>query len=205
MLLALLLACAAPDAAAGTSSGTTVAPPVAAGQAVAVFASGCFWCSESDFEKAPGVISVQSGYAGGPEANPTYEQVGSGRTGHAEAVRVVYDPARTSYPALLAWYWRHVDPFDGGGQFCDRGKQYRPAIFPQDATQRKDAEASKVAIEQVLRRPVAVTIEAGGPFYVAEAYHQDFYKTNPARYTSYRSGCGRDARVKAVWAGVSGQ
>jgi peptide-methionine (S)-S-oxide reductase len=202
MILALLLACGTIEATAGT--GTQPSAPVAAGQAEAVFASGCFWCSESDFEKAPGVVSVQSGYTGGAEPNPTYEQVGGGRTGHAEAVRVVYDPAKTSYPQLLAWYWRHVDPFDGGGQFCDRGKQYRPAIFPVSAEQRKDAEASKAAVEKLLGKRVAVTIESGGPFYVAEGYHQDFYKTNPARYQSYRAGCGRDARVQAVWSGVKG-
>jgi peptide-methionine (S)-S-oxide reductase len=202
-MLALFLACSTPDATAGTT-GTVASAPVAAGQAEAVFASGCFWCSESDFEKFPGVVSVESGYIGGSESNPTYEQVGGGRTGHAEAVRVVYDPARVSYAQLLTWYWRHVDPFDAGGQFCDRGRQYRPAIFPRNAEQRKEAEASRAAAEKVLGRPVAVTIESAVTFWVAEAYHQDFYRTNPGRYGSYRAGCGRDARVAEVWGGVRG-
>ena len=177
-MLALFLACSTPDATAGTT-GTVASAPVAAGQAEAVFASGCFWCSESDFEKFPGVVSVESGYIGGSESNPTYEQVGGGRTGH-------------------------VDPFDAGGQFCDRGRQYRPAIFPRSAEQRKAAEASRAAAEKVLGRPVSVTIESAVTFWVAEAYHQDFYRTNPGRYGSYRAGCGRDARVAEVWSGVRG-
>lgn len=178
------------------------APPLAPGQAEAIFASGCFWCAESDFEKLSGVVDAVSGYAGGPEKNPTYAMVGRGSTGHTEAIRVIYDPSKVSYGMLLDWYWHHVDPFDAGGQFCDRGSQYRPAILPVDDAQRAEAEASLKKVEATLGRPVAVKLETPGTFWVAEAYHQDFYKTNPDHYQRYRLGCGRDARVAAVWAGV---
>jgi methionine-S-sulfoxide reductase len=175
------------------------AAPIAAGQAEAEFAMGCFWCGESDMEKVPGVITVESGYAGGKSEHPTYHQVGSGGTGHAEAVRVVYDPSKVTYEKLLDWFWHHVDPTDGGGQFCDRGSQYRPAIFPVDDAQRKAAEASKAAVATELGKPIAVGIETPGTFWVAEGYHQDFYKTNPTHYQQYRAGCGRDRRVQEVW------
>jgi peptide-methionine (S)-S-oxide reductase len=175
------------------------APAVPAGQAEAIFAAGCFWCSESDFEKVPGVVSVVSGYAGGREEHPTYYAVGTGATGHTEAIRVLYDPQKVSYEKLLDWYWHHVDPTDGGGQFCDRGSQYRPAILPVDDAQRAAAQASLASVEQQLGKKVAVKLETPGTFWVAEAYHQDFYKTNPAHYQRYRTGCGRDARIAEIW------
>jgi peptide-methionine (S)-S-oxide reductase len=179
------------------------AEPVKKGQAEAIFAAGCFWCSEKDFEKLEGVIEVESGYAGGSTKNPTYYQVGSGATGHTEAIRVIYDPDKITYEDLLTWYWHHVDPFDGSGQFCDRGSQYRPAILPLDDAQRKAAAESKARIQQLLGKEVAVDLEAPGTFWVAEGYHQDFYKKKPAHYSRYRTGCGRDARVRAIWKGVT--
>lgn len=172
------------------------------GQAEAIFASGCFWCSESDFEKVDGVIDAVSGYAAGQMENPTYNKVGTGVTGHTEALRVIYDPKKVSYDELLHYFWRHVDPFDGDGQFCDRGSQYRPAILPVSAEQRTAAAASTKKIEALLGKPVAVKIEDPGTFYVAEEYHQDFYKKNPAHYGRYRLGCRRDARVRAIWKDV---
>ena len=167
----------------------------------AIFASGCFWCSESDFEKLPGVMSAVSGYTGGTLKNPKYEQVGSGDTGHTEAVEVKFDPAKVSYQALVDYYWHHTDVVDGGGQFCDRGSQYRPAIFVRGAEQKKIAEDSKAALDKsgVLPAPVAVEITDATQFYPAEDYHQDYYKTHSIKYNFYRQGCGRDARIKALW------
>ena len=178
------------------------AEPVKKGQAEAIFASGCFWCSESDFEKLDGVIDAVSGYAGGDKANPTYGQVGTGVTGHTEALRVIYDPKKVTYDELLHYYWRHVDPFDASGQFCDRGSQYRPAVMPVSAEQRKKAEASKAETAALLGKEIVVKIEDPGTFWVAEEYHQDFYKKNPAHYGRYRLGCGRDRRVREIWRGV---
>ncbi len=197
-LVLLLVSCAADAGGYGVAARTEAAAPAPAGKEVAIFASGCFWCSESDFEKAAGVLQVESGYIGGTVEHPRYEDVGAGRTGHTEAVRVVYDPGITSYTAMLDWYWTHVDPFDGKGQFCDRGSQYRPAIFPIDAAQRAAAESSKAAIGKRAPQPIAVTIEPTATFWVAESYHQDFYKTNPGRYSTYRAGCGRDRRIAEV-------
>jgi methionine-S-sulfoxide reductase len=173
----------------------------AAGQAAATFAGGCFWCTEADFEKLPGVIKAQSGYSGGDESNPTYEQVASGATGHIEAVRVIYDPKRITYPQLLEHFWRTVDPTDGGGQFCDRGAQYRTAIFVQSDTERAAALASKQQLEKSgqLKKPVATEILRLSAFYAAEDYHQDYYKKNPLRYNYYRTGCGRDRRLQEIW------
>jgi peptide-methionine (S)-S-oxide reductase len=179
--------------------GFFVATPALADKAEAVFAGGCFWCMETAFEGVPGVLSAVSGYAGGQKKDPTYEEVSAGTTGHAESVKVTFDPGKISYDKLLELFWHNVDPFSGGGQFCDRGSQYRPAIFYLDEAQKKAAEASKRAVEQTLKRPVAVELAAPGTFYPAEAYHQDFYKKNPARYYSYRAGCGRDRRLKEVW------
>jgi methionine-S-sulfoxide reductase len=169
--------------------------------AVATFAGGCFWCSESDFEHVPGVVDAVSGYTGGRVANPTYEQVSAGRTGHREAVRVTYDPRRVSYAQLLNVFWRSVDPVDSGGQFCDRGPQYTSAIFVANDEERRLAEASKRAIEQSgrLRRPIATAVLTAGPFYPAEPYHQAYYKKNPLRYRFYRSTCGRDRRLRQLW------
>lgn len=180
----------------------------AAGQAEATFAGGCFWCTEADFEKLPGVIAAQSGYSGGDARNPSYEQVSSGRTGHIEAVRVIYDPNKISYTQLLTHFWHSIDPTDGGGQFCDRGPQYRSAIFVKSEAERAAAQASRQDIEQSgqLKRPVATEILRLSAFYPAEDYHQDYYKNNPLRYNYYRRGCGRDRTLEKVWGkAASGQ
>jgi peptide methionine sulfoxide reductase msrA/msrB len=169
--------------------------------ATATFAGGCFWCMESDFRKVPGVISVVSGYTGGQEQNPTYEQVSAHRTGHLESVQVHYDPGKVTYEYLLDYFWRHIDPTDDGGQFCDRGEQYRSAIFYADEAQKLAAEKSKAELEKsgVLRKPVATAIRALTVFYPAEDYHQDYAEKNTLRYEYYRFSCGRDRTVKAVW------
>ena len=174
--------------------------PAKEGLARAIFASGCFWCTEADFDKVPGVVSTTSGYTGGHMANPDYKTVSSGRTGHAEAVEIVYDPAVVTYDALLDHYWQNVDPFTAHRQFCDVGTQYRPEIFVLDASQRAAAAASKARIQQ--RFPdmaVVVAIRDASAFYPAEEYHQDYYKKNSAQYRFYRYGCGRDARLRAIW------
>lgn len=176
------------------------AAPQKPGTAVATFASGCFWCTEADFDKVPGVISTTSGYTGGSVVNPTYKQVTTGTTGHAEALQVVYDPSKVTYEALLDHYWRNVDPFVADRQFCDRGNQYRPEIFVHDQAQRAAAEASKARIQQRFRdKPIVVAISNAGPFYKAEEYHQDYYKKNSAQYRFYRYGCRRDARLAEIW------
>jgi len=167
--------------------------------AAAVFAGGCFWCTESDFDHIQGVIQTLSGYSGGHVANPTYEQVSAGGTGHIEAVRVVYDPRRVSYAALVERFFRTIDPLDAGGQFCDRGDQYRSAIFVANAGERRIAEAAKARVERRLGRRVATQILPRGSFYRAEEYHQDYYRKNPVRYRFYRWNCGRDARLEQVW------
>lgn len=169
----------------------------------AVFAGGCFWCTESDFEKVDGVIEAVSGYTGGRMKNPTYKQVSSGGSGHIEAVKIVYDPQKVSYDQLLEIFWRHVDPTDAGGQFVDRGDQYRSAIFYATEEERQMAEASKKALAASGRfdRPVVTDILPLGQFYVAEDYHQDYYKKNPLRYQWYRSGSGRDRFLENTWAG----
>ena len=168
---------------------------------IAIFAAGCFWCVESDFDKVDGVLETTSGYTGGKTANPTYTQVGSGESGHAEALKVTYDPSKVTYQKLLDYYWHHVDLVDGGGQFCDRGSQYRPVIFTNSDEQQSLAEASKAALEKSgrFKQPIAVQIVAAGPFTPAEDYHQDYYRKNPIRYKFYRSGCGRDARLEQLW------
>ncbi|MEK8024084.1 MAG: peptide-methionine (S)-S-oxide reductase MsrA [Candidatus Hydrogenedentota bacterium] len=171
----------------------------------AVFAGGCFWCTESDFEKRDGVVQAISGYTGGDERNPTYEQVSSGTTGHYEAVQVVYDPKKVSYRQLLDHFWRHVDPTDAGGQFVDRGRQYRSGIFYENEEQRKLAMESREALGKsgVFSRPIVTEILPLKKFYPAEDYHQDYYKTNPIRYTMYRSGSGREPFIEKTWSGVS--
>jgi peptide-methionine (S)-S-oxide reductase len=177
----------------------TAAPVKNDGESIATFAGGCFWCTESDFEKVPGVISAVSGYTGGRAAKPTYEQVSQGGTGHAESVQVRFDPAKVSYEQLLKIYWHSVDPTVKDRQFCDSGAQYRTAIFAQDAGQQRQAEASKAEVEKQLGVPVYTEIVAAGTFYPAEDYHQDYYKKNPIRYKFYRANCGRDARLEQVW------
>jgi peptide methionine sulfoxide reductase msrA/msrB len=169
--------------------------------AKAIFAGGCFWCMEPPFETLEGVMRVTSGYTGGKETGPSYEEVSSGRTGHVEAVQVEYDPTVISYEYLLKVFWRQVDPTDDGGQFADRGKQYRTAIFVHDRKERRLAEESKKELEQsgIFKAPIVTEIRWAGPFYEAETYHQDYYKKNPANYKSYRAGSGREAFLKAVW------
>ena len=169
--------------------------------AQAIFAGGCFWCLEEAMEKVPGVISAVSGYTGGTFKNPSYEQVSSGGTGHVEAVRVTYDPSKVTYAQLVEAFWHNIDPLDGGGQFCDRGEQYRAAIFPLDAEQRAVAEQSKRAIEASgkLKGGIVTTIQSAGPFYEAETYHQDYYKKNPVRYRYYKFACGRASRLETIW------
>lgn len=175
--------------------------PAPAGMAVATFAGGCFWCMESDFDKVPGVTQTISGYTGGTKVNPTYEEVSSGATGHAESVQVIFDPKKVSYEKLLDVYWVSVDPTVKDRQFCDVGNQYRTAIFYNGESQRKAAEASKSALEKSkpFKQPIVTQIVAAGPFYRAEEYHQDYYMKNPVRYQIYRTGCGRDARLKELW------
>jgi len=167
----------------------------------ATFAGGCFWCSEADFEKAGGVVEVISGYTGGKSENPTYEEVSAGRSGHIEAVQVLYDPAKISYQLLLEVFWRHVDPTDPGGQFADRGPQYRTAIFYHDEDQRRLAEESKQQLNASgrFKKPVATEIVPLGKFYPAEDYHQDYYKKNSLRYSMYRQGSGRDQFIQQAW------
>ncbi len=201
LLFALLLALpvAAGVARAADTGGKTDAP--AGTLASAVFAGGCFWCMEHPFDELDGVVSTTSGYIGGHTPSPTYSQVSAGTTGHAEAVKVVYDPAKVGYGRLLEVFWRNVDPLDGGGQFCDRGDQYRTAIFYETEEQRQLAERSKqeLAASGRFDRPIVTPIVAAGEFFPAEDYHQNYYLVNPIRYKFYRHGCGRDKRLKEVW------
>jgi len=176
------------------------------GLAKATFAGGCFWCMEHPFDELDGVVSTTSGYIGGRKANPTYREVSSGTTGHAEAVEVVYDPRKVSYEKLLEVFWVNVDPTDSGGQFCDRGSQYRTGIFYYTDEQKRLAEASKAALERSkpFKEPIVTEITKATTFYAAEDYHQDYYLKNPVRYKFYRTGCGRDARLKALWGKAPG-
>ena len=183
-------------------SQTQAASPAAvAATAKAVFAGGCFWCVESDFDKVPGVLSTTSGYTGGNVANPTYEQVSAKRTGHAEVVEIVFDPAKVSYEKLVEHFWRTIDPTTKDRQFCDGGTPYRSAIFVQDAQQLAWAKASLERLEKTkpFKEPIVTEIALAGPFYAAEDYHQDYYKKNPLRYKYYRNGCGREARIEQLW------
>ena len=185
------------------------APGPAWGEAAlkeATFAGGCFWCMEGPFDKLEGVISTTSGYTGGGKKNPTYEEVSAGGTGHAESVRVVYDPAKVSYARLLDVFWHNIDPLARERQFCDAGNQYRSAVFYHDEAQRLAAAASKSTLEASgrLKGPIATQIVPAGEFWPAEEYHQDYYKKNPIRYKYYRGGCGRDARLKEIWGADAG-
>ena len=189
-------------AAAGTPFAQPAKLPAAPpGSAVATFAGGCFWCMEAPYDKLDGVLATTSGYMGGMKQNPTYEEVSSGRTGHAEVVQVLYDPKRVSYEKLLEVYWRNVDPTVRDRQFCDIGSQYRAAIFVHGDEQRRAAEASKAALEKSrpFKEPIVTEVVAATPFWPAEEYHQDYYLRNPVRYAYYRTGCGRDARLKQLW------
>ena len=190
-----------PSGASTNSTGTALAPAPEAGQALATFAGGCFWCMEGPFEALDGVSAVLSGYTGGPEQGPTYRMVSSGLTGHTEAVIVYYDPAVVTYETLLDTFWRSMDPTDGAGQFADRGSQYRPAIFAHTPEQRAAAEASKEALQASGRfdEPIVVPIQDAGEFWVAEDYHQNYYQTNSTHYSMYRAGSGRTGFLREVW------
>lgn len=206
LLLAMVwLGCAqSPNASA--EEGTQAAPPLEAGQAEAIFAGGCFWCMEKPFDQLEGVISTTSGYTGGSELHPTYKQVAYHKTSHYEALRVVYDPDRVSYARLLEVFWHNVDPTQADGQFCDRGEQYRTAIFTTRPAEIAAAEASrqKAAQELQVRAEIVTPILPAGTFWVAEDYHQDFYQTNPSHYQRYRTGCGRDRRLSELWGEKAG-
>lgn len=173
--------------------------PAAAENAVAIFAGGCFWCMEPPYDELDGVAETVSGYTGGHAEAPTYEEVTAGGTGHFEAVRVTYDPERVTFVELADVFWRNIDPFDDGGQFCDRGSSYRAAIFHGDEAEREVAEAGKADIEARFDRRVVTRILPAAAFYPAEGYHQDYYQKNPLRYRYYRFSCRRDARLDAVW------
>jgi peptide-methionine (S)-S-oxide reductase len=168
-------------------------------RATATFAGGCFWCVEADFDKVPGVISTTSGYTGGTVAKPSYTQVSSGTTGHAEAVEVVYDPAKVDYRTLVTYFFRHIDPTVKNRQFCDSGDEYRTAIFVRNDEERRIAEAAKAKAEETLKTTIYTQVAQAGPFYVAEDYHQDFYLKNPTKYKFYRWNCGRDQRLEQIW------
>jgi peptide-methionine (S)-S-oxide reductase len=167
--------------------------------AKATFAGGCFWCMEPPYDELDGVLSTISGYIGGAKKNPTYEEVTTGKTGHAEAVEIAYDPKKISYEKLLEVFWRNIDPLTANAQFCDSGSQYRSAIFYHDEMQKRLAEKSKKDVQGRFKQPVVTEIVAAGEFYPAEDYHQDYYKKNPIRYKIYRYGCGRDERLREVW------
>jgi len=196
LFFALWLATLAP-----AQAGETMKHSENATMAKAIFAGGCFWCMEPPFEKLPGVVAVISGYTGGTQVNPTYQEVSSGRTGHTEAIQVIYDPKLVDYNTLLDTFWANIDPTDGGGQFIDRGPQYRSAIFYLDDEQRRLAESSKakLAASGLFKGTIVTEISAAGPFYPAEDYHQDYYKTNPLRYNYYRWGSGRDEFLESTW------
>lgn len=176
---------------------TTGASP----SAKAYFAGGCFWCMEEAFEKVEGVVTVVSGYMGGTVANPSYEEVSAGRTGHAESVEVTYDPTKVTYQKLLDAFWHNVDPLTPNAQFCDHGSQYRSAVFYSTEEEKRLAEESKVAIEQAKKfpAPIVTQLTSASTFYPAEDYHQDYYKKNPLRYKYYKYGCGRANRLEALW------
>jgi peptide-methionine (S)-S-oxide reductase len=201
----LLLAACTP------SSDATDAPPVAPDSVLpasvadtATFAGGCFWCMEPPYDKIDGVAATISGFSGGTTVDPSYRQVASGMTDHTEVVQVIYDSTSVDYERLLRVYWHNVDPFDGTGQFCDRGSQYRPAIFVHDERQRRLAEATKAAVADRFSEPIAVEIQPLTAFYAAEEYHQNYYKKNPREYTRYREGCRRDARLREIWGEAAG-
>jgi peptide-methionine (S)-S-oxide reductase len=176
-------------------------PATPAGSAVATFAGGCFWCMEPPFDKLDGVLATTSGYIGGTKKYPTYEEVSAGYTGHTEAVQVLYDPKRVSYEKLLEVFWHNIDPTVKDRQFCDVGSQYRTGIFVHTDEQRRAAEASKAALEtsKPFKAPIVTPVVMAGEFWPAEDYHQDYYVKNPVRYSYYRTGCGRDARLKELW------
>lgn len=164
----------------------------------AIFAGGCFWCMQSEFDSEPGVLSTTVGYSGGTEVNPTYEQVSSGRTGHRESIQVTYNPQVVTYPRLLEIFWSNIDPLDAKGQFCDKGEHYKAGIFVANDEERAAAQLSAAQISKKLGQPVVTDILTRAPFYTAEEYHQDYYKKSAQRYAQYRAGCGRDARLQQL-------
>ena len=191
-LLAMVITTSSADEAGVTAGNNT---------SVATFAGGCFWCMEGPFDKLQGVISTTSGYTGGHTKNPTYKQTSSGRTGHTEAVQIVYDPELVSYEKLLDVFWHNIDPTTPDQQFCDRGNQYRSEIFYHNDEQKQLAESSKAALDKnkPFKEPIVTQISKATTFYAAEDYHQDYYKKNPIRYRYYRHGCGRDKRLEQLW------
>jgi peptide-methionine (S)-S-oxide reductase len=195
---------AAPIVAVALALAGATAQAAPATDAKAYFAGGCFWCMESDFEKVAGVTEAVSGYMGGNKANPTYEETSAGTTGHAEAVEVRYDLAKVTYAQLLQIFWHNVDPTVKDRQFCDEGSQYRTAIFVRNAEERKLAESTRADVAKKLGKTIHTEIADAGAFYAAEDYHQDYYKKNPVRYKFYRTGCGRDARLKQLWGAEAG-
>ena len=202
VIAAVLCAGLAPAAApAGPAPATRATARPAAGADTAVFAGGCFWCMEAQYEGVPGVLSVISGYTGGHKANPTYEEVCAHETGHYEAVRIAFDPAVTSYAALLERFWHGVDPTQADGQFCDVGESYRTAVFYRNESQRRAALDSRAALRKSgrLKGAVVTEVRPARTFWVAEDYHQDFYRKQPERYRAYRQSCLRDRRLKALW------
>jgi peptide-methionine (S)-S-oxide reductase len=204
LLGGLLLACTSSSDAESSSPVTPDSTLPAAVADTATFAGGCFWCMEPPYDKIDGVASTISGFSGGEIANPSYRQVASGETKHTEVVQVIYDSTKVDYDRLLRVYWHNVDPFDGNGQFCDRGSQYRPAIFVHNAGQRRLAQQSLDTVSARFDQPIAVKIHDLDAFYAAEQYHQNFYKKNPTRYNNYRQGCRRDARLREIWGEAAG-
>jgi peptide-methionine (S)-S-oxide reductase len=199
LFLAAVLLCAGVAAASAQTSDRTLAK--------ATLAGGCFWCMEPPYDKLEGVVSTTSGYIGGSKAKATYDQVSAGGTGHYEAVEIVYDPQKVSFERLLDVFWHNIDPLDGTGQFCDKGDQYRSAIFFHDEAQKRAAETSKKALaaSERLPAPIVTEILPATAFYAAEDYHQDYYLNNPVRYRYYRFACGRDARLKELWGDQAGK
>ena len=175
--------------------------PTEKGLEIAIFAGGCFWCVEFDFDKVPGVVKTISGFSGGDFPNPTYKQVVTSNTGHREVVQVTYDPKKVTYAHLVSVLFHSVDPTDGGGQFCDRGHSYTTAIYVTTPEQKRIAEEVKKKLQEskVLKAPIVTSIKHAGPFFPAEEYHQDFYRKSPVRYKFYRFNCGRNARLQALW------
>ncbi|MGD1867582.1 MAG: peptide-methionine (S)-S-oxide reductase MsrA [Phormidesmis sp.] len=182
-----------------SSAATSVSTEQSQSSETAIFAGGCFWCMEHPFDELPGVTDTISGYTGGTAENPTYTQVSNGNTGHVEAMQVTYDPTQVSYETLLTTFWHNIDPLDNRGQFCDKGSQYRSAIFYDTPEQAAIATESKAALANNFERPVATDILPADTFYSAEDYHQNYYQTHPVRYKVYRFGCGRDQRLSELW------
>jgi peptide-methionine (S)-S-oxide reductase len=199
-------ALAALGLALGLAGGSALAQPASEGAetATAIFAGGCFWCMEPPFDKIEGVVSTTSGYTGGSKPDPTYQEVSAGKTGHTEALKVVYDPAKVSYERLLEVFWRNHDPLSADGQFCDKGSQYRAGIFFGNEEEKKLAEASKAVVAARFKQPIVTEIVPAATFYPAEDYHQDYYIKNPIRYKYYSTSCGRYRRLKELWGDEAG-